>query len=95
MRLSLMMPLEAPYERRINARQRAANSAASKGLLKKSSAPRSSALTLSVSVQRAVRISVGIVLPALRRRRTRVRPSAPGNPTSITAIANSSFTSAA
>ncbi len=32
-----------------------------------------------------------MVLPALRRRRTKLRPSAPGSPTSITAMANSSF----
>ncbi len=58
-RLSLMMPLDAPLERRIRARQRAASSAASNGLLRKSSAPRSSALTLSERVQRAVRIKRG------------------------------------
>jgi hypothetical protein len=94
-RLSLITPCRAPLARRMSARQRAASSAGSNGLLKKSSAPRSSALTLSASVQRAVRISVGVVSPAPRRRRTRLSPSVPGSPTSMMASANSSLSSAA
>ena len=60
MRLSLTMPSSAPPARRISARQRAASSAGSNGLDRKSSAPMSSALTLSASVQRAVSMSVGM-----------------------------------
>src|SRR5487761_2593885 len=85
MRCILIEPSCAPCARRIRARQRAASSAGANGLLRKSSAPRSSALTRSARVQRAVRTSVGKVLPALRKRRTSVNPSLPGSPTSTTA----------